>query len=63
MEAWVATRNTEIVEPATQIAHEGVPGADDLSAWEGLEAAVMPTFGIRSFSGSLACNQATLRYS
>ena len=23
---------------------------------------IMPTFGIRSFSGSLPCNQATLRY-
>ena len=35
----VATWNPKVVEPAAQIAHEPVPGTDDLSARERLEAA------------------------
>ncbi len=33
-----ATRRTEVIEPITQITHEGVPSADDLRTGERLEA-------------------------
>ena len=32
-DARVATWSADLVEPGAEIAHEGVPGTDDLGAW------------------------------